>query len=90
MVVEGSRQKTLNPGFVLLEIHQQGVPVILRDSILCHPASQRIIKPQEESKDSSQFTTPMPFLTTTTTIIISTWSVRTIWEKGRPVKYMRK
>ncbi|VDP00077.1 unnamed protein product, partial [Schistosoma curassoni] len=31
MVVGGSRQKTLNPGFVLLGIRQQGVPAILRD-----------------------------------------------------------
>ncbi|VDO58487.1 unnamed protein product [Schistosoma margrebowiei] len=43
MVVVGSRQETLDPGFVLLRTLQQGVPVILRglaDSISCHPASQ--------------------------------------------------
>ncbi|VDO86999.1 unnamed protein product [Schistosoma mattheei] len=45
MVVGGSRQETLDPGFVLLGTRQQGVPVILRelvlpvDSISCHPAS---------------------------------------------------
>ncbi|VDP04417.1 unnamed protein product, partial [Schistosoma mattheei] len=30
MVVGGSRQATLDPGFVLLGTRQQGVPVILR------------------------------------------------------------
>ncbi|VDO94018.1 unnamed protein product [Schistosoma curassoni] len=46
MVVEGSRQETLDPGFVLPGTRQQGVPVILRellllaDSIPCHSGSQ--------------------------------------------------
>ncbi|VDO50159.1 unnamed protein product [Schistosoma margrebowiei] len=34
MVVGGSRQETLNPDFVLLDIRQQGVPVILRELML--------------------------------------------------------
>ncbi|VDP40365.1 unnamed protein product [Schistosoma margrebowiei] len=34
MVVGGSRQKTLDPGFVLLGTRQQGVPVILRKLML--------------------------------------------------------
>ncbi|VDO36588.1 unnamed protein product [Schistosoma margrebowiei] len=34
MVVGGSQQETLNPGFVLLGTRQQGVPVILRDLML--------------------------------------------------------
>ncbi|VDO23048.1 unnamed protein product [Schistosoma margrebowiei] len=34
MVVGGSRQETLDPGFVLLGTHQQGVPVILRELML--------------------------------------------------------
>ncbi|VDP68875.1 unnamed protein product [Schistosoma curassoni] len=34
MVVGGSRQKTLGPGFVLLGTRQQGVPVILRKLML--------------------------------------------------------
>ncbi|VDP07810.1 unnamed protein product [Schistosoma mattheei] len=34
MVVGGSRQETLDPGFVLLETRQQGVPVILRELVL--------------------------------------------------------
>ncbi|VDO69948.1 unnamed protein product [Schistosoma margrebowiei] len=34
MVVEGSRQETLDPGFVLLGTRQQGVPVILRELVL--------------------------------------------------------
>ncbi|VDP26283.1 unnamed protein product [Schistosoma curassoni] len=33
MVVGGSRQETLNPGFVLLGTSQQGVPVILRELV---------------------------------------------------------
>ncbi|VDP49084.1 unnamed protein product [Schistosoma margrebowiei] len=33
MVVGGSRQETLDPGFVLLGTCQQGVPVNLRDRI---------------------------------------------------------
>ncbi|VDP74308.1 unnamed protein product [Schistosoma mattheei] len=31
MVVEGSRQETLDLGFMLLGIRQQGVPVLLRE-----------------------------------------------------------
>ncbi|VDP86023.1 unnamed protein product [Schistosoma mattheei] len=34
MVVRGSRQETLAPGFVLLGTRQQGVPVILRELML--------------------------------------------------------
>ncbi|VDP56278.1 unnamed protein product [Schistosoma mattheei] len=34
MVVGGSRQETLDPGFVLLGNRQQGVPVILRELVL--------------------------------------------------------
>ncbi|VDO78886.1 unnamed protein product [Schistosoma margrebowiei] len=34
MVFEGSRQETLDPGFVLLGTRQQGVPVILKELVL--------------------------------------------------------
>ncbi|VDO48952.1 unnamed protein product [Schistosoma margrebowiei] len=34
MVVGGSQQETLDPGFVLFGTHQQGVPVILRELVL--------------------------------------------------------
>ncbi|VDP55024.1 unnamed protein product [Schistosoma mattheei] len=34
MVVGGSQQETLDPGFVLLGTPQQGVPVILRGMVL--------------------------------------------------------
>ncbi|VDP38171.1 unnamed protein product [Schistosoma curassoni] len=34
MVVGGSRQEILDPGFVLLGTRQQGVPVILRGLVL--------------------------------------------------------
>ncbi|VDO73030.1 unnamed protein product [Schistosoma mattheei] len=34
MVVGGSQQETLDPGFVLLGTRQQGVPVISRELVL--------------------------------------------------------
>ncbi|VDP77174.1 unnamed protein product, partial [Schistosoma mattheei] len=34
MVVGGSRQETLEPGFVLLGTRQQAVPLILRELVL--------------------------------------------------------
>ncbi|VDP62132.1 unnamed protein product [Schistosoma curassoni] len=34
MVVGGSQQETLDPGFVLLGNRQQGLPVILRELVL--------------------------------------------------------
>ncbi|VDP77428.1 unnamed protein product [Schistosoma mattheei] len=34
MVVGGSQQETLDPGFVLLGTRQQGVPVFLRELVL--------------------------------------------------------
>ncbi|VDP30306.1 unnamed protein product [Schistosoma margrebowiei] len=34
MVVRGSQQETLDPGFVLLSPRQQGVSVILRELVL--------------------------------------------------------
>ncbi|VDP04463.1 unnamed protein product [Schistosoma margrebowiei] len=34
MVIRGSRQETLDPGFVLLGTRKQGVPVILRELLL--------------------------------------------------------
>ncbi|VDP30278.1 unnamed protein product [Schistosoma curassoni] len=34
MVVGGSQQETLNPGFVLVGTRQQGVPVTLRELVL--------------------------------------------------------
>ncbi|VDO48940.1 unnamed protein product [Schistosoma margrebowiei] len=41
MVVGGSQQETLDPGFVLFGTHQQGVSVILVELLLpCHPDSQ--------------------------------------------------
>ncbi|VDP66386.1 unnamed protein product [Schistosoma mattheei] len=43
MMVEGSRQETLDPGFMLLGTHQQGVSVVLRELVLpggLDPASQ--------------------------------------------------
>ncbi|VDO97803.1 unnamed protein product [Schistosoma margrebowiei] len=33
MVVAGSRQQVLDPGFILLGTRQQGVPVILRELV---------------------------------------------------------
>ncbi|VDP26181.1 unnamed protein product [Schistosoma margrebowiei] len=34
MVVVGSQKETLDPGFVLLDTHQQSVPVILEELVL--------------------------------------------------------
>ncbi|VDP37641.1 unnamed protein product, partial [Schistosoma curassoni] len=34
MVVGGSQQETLDPGFVLLGTRQQGVPIISRELVL--------------------------------------------------------
>ncbi|VDP51035.1 unnamed protein product [Schistosoma curassoni] len=34
MMVGGSRQEILDPGFMLLGTHHQGVPVILRELML--------------------------------------------------------
>ncbi|VDO92288.1 unnamed protein product [Schistosoma margrebowiei] len=34
MVVGGSQQETLDPGFVLFGTRQQGIPVILRELVL--------------------------------------------------------
>ncbi|VDO74897.1 unnamed protein product [Schistosoma margrebowiei] len=34
MVVGGSQQETLDPGFVLFGTRQQGVPVILKELVL--------------------------------------------------------
>ncbi|VDO78211.1 unnamed protein product [Schistosoma margrebowiei] len=34
IVIEGSQQETVDPGFVLLGTRQQGVPVILKDLVL--------------------------------------------------------
>ncbi|VDP48288.1 unnamed protein product [Schistosoma curassoni] len=34
MVVGGSQQETLDPGFVLLDTRQQDVPIILRGLVL--------------------------------------------------------
>ncbi|VDP39533.1 unnamed protein product [Schistosoma curassoni] len=42
MVVGGGQQETLDPDFVLIGTHQQGVPVILRELVLpdgFHPVS---------------------------------------------------
>ncbi|VDO53515.1 unnamed protein product [Schistosoma margrebowiei] len=43
MVVGGSQQETLNPGFVLLGTRQQGVPVILRELVL--PSGFDLVSP---------------------------------------------
>ncbi|VDO48987.1 unnamed protein product [Schistosoma margrebowiei] len=43
MVVEGSQQETMDPGFVLLGTRQQGVPVILIE--LVHPGGFDLVSP---------------------------------------------
>ncbi|VDP41954.1 unnamed protein product [Schistosoma mattheei] len=49
MVVGGSRQETLEPGFVLLGTCQQGVPVILRELVL--PSGFDLVSPSFTVRD---------------------------------------
>ncbi|VDP43099.1 unnamed protein product [Schistosoma curassoni] len=49
MVVGGSRQETLDPVFVLLGTHQQGVPVILRELVL--PGGFDLVSPSFTVRD---------------------------------------
>ncbi|VDP81593.1 unnamed protein product [Schistosoma mattheei] len=49
MVVRGSQQETLDPGFVLLRIRQQGVPVILRELML--PDGSDLVSPSYTVRD---------------------------------------
>ncbi|VDP52555.1 unnamed protein product, partial [Schistosoma curassoni] len=49
MVVGGSQQETLNPGFVLLGTRQQGVPVVLRE--LVFPDGFELVSPSFTVRD---------------------------------------
>ncbi|VDP55721.1 unnamed protein product [Schistosoma mattheei] len=49
MVVGGSQQETLNPGFVILGTCQQGVPVILRELVL--PDGFDLVSPSFRVRD---------------------------------------
>ncbi|VDO84006.1 unnamed protein product [Schistosoma margrebowiei] len=49
MVVKGSQQETLDPGFVLLGTRQQGVPVILRE--LLRPVVFDLVSPSFTLRD---------------------------------------
>ncbi|VDP49309.1 unnamed protein product [Schistosoma margrebowiei] len=49
MAVGGSRQETLDPGFVLLGTFQQGVPVILRGLVL--PGGFDLVSPSFTVRD---------------------------------------
>ncbi|VDO85281.1 unnamed protein product [Schistosoma margrebowiei] len=42
MVVEGSQQETLDPGFVLRDTRQQGVPVILKEELVLPGGFDRV------------------------------------------------
>ncbi|VDP37060.1 unnamed protein product [Schistosoma margrebowiei] len=55
MVVGGSQQETLDPGFVLLGTRQQGVPVILRELVL--PGGFDLVSPSYlQPPSKSQYT----------------------------------
>ncbi|VDP34258.1 unnamed protein product [Schistosoma margrebowiei] len=54
MVVGGSQQETLDPGFVLFGTRQQGVPVILRELVL--PGRFDLVSPSFTVRD---FTTEL-------------------------------
>ncbi|VDO82283.1 unnamed protein product, partial [Schistosoma margrebowiei] len=49
MVVGGSQQETLDPGFVLFGTRHQGVPVILRELVL--PAGFDLVSPSFTVRD---------------------------------------
>ncbi|VDP70775.1 unnamed protein product [Schistosoma curassoni] len=49
MVIGGSQQKTLDPGFVLLGTRQQDVPVILRELVL--PGGSDLVSPNFGVRD---------------------------------------
>ncbi|VDP31063.1 unnamed protein product [Schistosoma margrebowiei] len=49
MVVGGSQQKTLDPGFVLFGTRQQAVPVILRELVL--PGGFDLVSPNFTVRD---------------------------------------
>ncbi|VDP47013.1 unnamed protein product [Schistosoma margrebowiei] len=53
MVVGGSQKETLDPGFVLLGTRQQGVPVILRESVLPARRSEDIFDMLSIYRESS-------------------------------------
>ncbi|VDP60060.1 unnamed protein product, partial [Schistosoma mattheei] len=49
MVFGGSQQETLDPGFMLLGTHQQGVPVFLRGLVL--PGGFDLVSPSFTVRD---------------------------------------
>ncbi|VDO77619.1 unnamed protein product [Schistosoma margrebowiei] len=49
MVVGGSQQETLDPGFMLFGTRQQGVPVILRELVL--PGGFDLVSPSFTVRD---------------------------------------
>ncbi|VDP57897.1 unnamed protein product [Schistosoma curassoni] len=51
MMVGGGRQKTLDPGFVLLGTHQHGVPIILRELVL--PDGLDFVSPSFTVRDAT-------------------------------------
>ncbi|VDP65345.1 unnamed protein product [Schistosoma mattheei] len=59
MVVGGSRQKTLDPGFVLLDTRQRGVPVISRELVL--PSGLNLVSPSFTIRDvTTELSEPRP------------------------------
>ncbi|VDO58172.1 unnamed protein product [Schistosoma margrebowiei] len=59
MVVGGCRQETLNPGFVLLDTRQQGIPVILRE--LMPPDGFDLVSPNFTVRDvTTELSEPRP------------------------------
>ncbi|VDP30599.1 unnamed protein product [Schistosoma margrebowiei] len=52
MVVEGSRQETLDPGFVLLGTRQQGVPVPIIQGFLSTTSNHHLISSRFRLQDT--------------------------------------
>ncbi|VDP24632.1 unnamed protein product [Schistosoma margrebowiei] len=59
MVVEGSRQETLDPSFVLFGTRQQGLPVISRELVL--PGGFDLVSPSFTARDvTTELSEPRP------------------------------
>ncbi|VDP37432.1 unnamed protein product [Schistosoma margrebowiei] len=68
MVVGGSQQETMDPGFVLFGTRQQGVPVILRELVL--PGGFDLVSPSFAVRDVTT-ELPEPRLTSCRTEMLS-------------------
>ncbi|VDP57403.1 unnamed protein product [Schistosoma mattheei] len=73
MVVGGSQQETLDPGFVLFGTHQQGVPVILRELVL--PGGFDLVSPSFTVRDVTTELSGPRLTSCRTDVITIDWSL---------------